>query len=192
MKSSETEFITAASKVYSGIGELLSSYTDAIKEIEDLKLLNGLQNSKIANLNLEICEAIDSKAKLEAEFSYFKLQFTALQNNSPKSTQIEVKNESPADNTSAPSKSQSEILREEKRKAQMLFGHKKPPVKKSIKPQPTGFCERCGQPVENPKYRFCSRSCQVKHAHASRRTLNAKPDQQQPEPAAEKEGNTQQ
>lgn len=192
MKSSETEFISAASKVFSGIGQLLSSYTDAIKEIEDLKLSIGHLNSKIANLNLEICEALDSKAKLEAEFSYFKYSLAGLQNNVPKADHIEVKKEVPADNVSLPSNSQSEIVLEEKRKAQMLFGHKKPPVKKSIKPQPTGFCERCGQPVENPKYRFCSRSCQVKHAHANRRTLNAKPDQQQPEPAAEKEENTQQ
>lgn len=160
MKTSDIEFLKATSSIFSGIAQLLSCYTDSVNQVAELK-------TKVANLNIEISELTDLRAKAECELSYFKYQLSS-----------NIKTEADP-GSSNPDK--------------IDIGFLKQPAaqKQHIKLWPTGFCELCGNKVENPKHRFCSRSCQVKQTHVNRRLVKNNPDQQPSEPAAEKEDNTQ-
>lgn len=157
-------------RIFENLSETSSSAVEVLRQLRsNYSQLLDEKNVEIAQLNqtiqrLEWEKSVQSNliVKLSAEQLTVTHTDVPVTENFPECISFAGKNHSTPDESGSGSSRKDNTKRKYKLKKE-----RKPKLKKELNTNesPTGKCFLCGEPTENPKYKFCSRSHQVKYAH---------------------------
>jgi len=179
-------------RIFENLSETSSSAVEVLRQLRsNYSQLLDEKNVEIAQLNqtiqrLEWEKSVQSNLieKLSAApltvthtdipvaaVNYDELAIKSHAVNFPECISFACKNLSTADESGSGSNRKEHTKRKYKIKKE-----RKPRINKELNTNesPTGKCLLCGEPTENAKYKFCSRSHQVKYGH-QQRGHNTKP-----------------